>query len=135
MVAEDHAVREVLKKVVADSAINAQQVEALENFVRQDWVIDQNEAKFLFRVNHAVGKNDEDCPQWTQFFVTSIARLVVFDLNTPGQIDEAEGDWLAEMLDENSVGNDSELALIAEIKKNTTSVSGKIAQRLPTNDE
>jgi len=135
MVAEDHAVREVLKKVVADAAINAEQVQELENFVRQDWVIDQDEAKFLFRVNHAIGEYDENCPQWTKFFVTSIARMVVFDMNTPGQIDTAEGDWLGEMFDEFSVGNESESALIADLKKTTSSISGKIAQRIQPDTE
>jgi len=136
MVAEDHPVREVLKNVVADAAINADQVRELEKFVREDWIIDDREAKFLFRVNHALGDNQDDCPEWTRFFVYTIARLVVLDMNTPGQIDEAEGDWLGEMFDEYSVGNDSELALIAELQKTTTLIAGKIGQRIqPANEK
>jgi hypothetical protein len=134
MVADDHPVREVLKQVVADSAINADQVRELEKFVRQDWVIDEQEAKFLFRVNHALGQDFEDCPEWTEFFVSSIARLAVLDMNTPGQIDEAEGDWLGEMLDEYSIDNVSEKQLLAELQKTTSSIAGKIGQRIQPSD-
>lgn len=130
MVAEDHPVREVLKNIVASSTINAEQVRELESFVRQDWVIDETEGKFLFRLNHALGEDFEGCPEWTHFFVTSITRMVVLDMNTPGQIDEAEGDWLGEMLDEFSVANESEQKLLAEIQKTTTAIVGKIGQRI-----
>lgn len=127
---ENHPVREVLQNVVQNAAINADQVKQLEQFVREDWVIDENEAKFLFRVNKALGDNEDDCPEWTQFFVTSISRLVVMDMNTPGEIDETEGDWLAEMLDEFSIDNDSEKKLIFELQKTTSSIAGKLGQRI-----
>lgn len=134
MVAEDHPVREVLKKVVEDASINADQVRELESFVRQDWVIDDQEGKFLFRVNHALGAEFESCPEWTSFFVNSITRFAVLDMNTPGQIDESEGNWLGDMLDEYSVGNVSENQLLAEIKKTTTSIAGKLGQRIQPTD-
>ena len=134
MGSEDHPVREILKQVVQDTEINADQVKELERFVKQDWVIDQDEAKFLFRVNEALGSNHDDCPEWSQFFVTSISRFVVMDMNSPGEIDEAEGNWLAEMLDEFSVDNESEKKLIYEIQKTTSSIGGTLGQRIQSFD-
>ena len=134
MGSENHRVREVLKDVVEQRTINPDQVKELERFVREDWVIDENEAKFLFRVNHALDSNEDDCAEWIQFFVTSIARFVVLDMNSPGEIDEAEGDWLADMLDEFSVDNDAEKKLIFELQKTTTSIAGKLAQRIQSTD-
>ncbi|MFK7766262.1 MAG: hypothetical protein AB8B55_03390 [Mariniblastus sp.] len=130
MVAENHPVREVLKKVVADGSINAEQVKELEQFVKGDWVIDEQEAKFLFRVNQALGSNHDDCSEWTDFYVTSICRLVVMDMNSPGQIDSEEGDWLSSMFDEYAVENDSQKKLIFELQKSTTSIEGKLGERL-----
>lgn len=134
MGSENHPVREVLIKVLQDNAINADQVKGLERFVREDWVIDGDEATLLFRVNKAIGCNEDQCAEWTQFFVTSISRFVVMDMNTPGEIDESEGDWLAELLDEYSVDNKSEKALIFELQKTTSSIGGKLGQRIQSFD-
>jgi len=126
MDSENHPVRNVLQKVVQDAAINADQVKELEEFVNADWVIDQDEAKFLFRVNRALVDSEHICREWTEFFVTSISRFVVMDLNTPGEIDEAEGDWLADMMNEFSIDNESERKLIFELRKTTSSIGGKL---------
>jgi predicted transcriptional regulator len=130
MSTDDHPVREVIKEIVGDQTISAEQVRTLEKYVKEDWVIDQNEAKLLFRMNKALKSNHDDCPEWTKFFVTSISRFVVMDMNSPGEIDETEGDWLAEMLDEYSVENASEKQLILEIQKCTTSIKGKLGERI-----
>ena len=130
MVAENHPVREVLKQVVTQTTVSAEQVRILEQFVKQDWVIDEHEAKFLFRVNQALGSNHDDCAEWTDFYVTSICRLVVMDMNSPGQIDSEEGDWLASMFDKYSVDNDSQKKLMFELQKSTTSIKGKLGERL-----
>lgn len=117
MGSENHPVREVLEKVVEEKTINPDQVKDLERFVRKDWVIDEEEAKLLFRVNRALDGNEDDCAEWTDFFVTSISRFVVLDMNSPGEIDEPEGDWLADMLDEFSVDNDAEKNWFSNFKK------------------
>jgi len=127
---DNQPVRDVLKEVLADQSINAEQVRELEKFVGKDRVIGQNEAKFIFRINQALGSNHDDCVEWTQFFVTTISRFVVMDMNSPGEIDESEGDWLAGMLDEYSVGNHSEKSLLLEIQKCTTSIKGRLSERI-----
>lgn len=134
MGSENHPVREVLRNVVKNAEINAEQVKELEQFVRKDWVIDEEEAWLLFRVNKALGSDHLECPEWTEFFVSTISRFVVMDMNSPGEIDEAEGDWLANMLEEYSVDNDTERKLIYELQKTTTSISGKLGQRFQSLD-
>ena len=59
----NHPVRNVLKEIFDNSSINAEQVKYLEDFVRQDWVIDKTEAEQLLRVNHSLNQNDESCPE------------------------------------------------------------------------
>ena len=135
MDSENHPVREVLQQVVQDAAINADQVKELEGFVNADWVIDEDEAKFLFRVNKALGDSEHVCPEWTEFFVRSISRFVVMDLNTPGEIDEAEGDWLADMMNEFSIDNESERKLIFELRKTTSSIGGKLGTWIQSFDK
>ena len=79
----NHPVRNVLNEIVDSCCINAEQVKSLEDFVRQDWVIDKNEAEQLLRVNHALNQNDESCPEWSAFFVTSISRLIISGIPVP----------------------------------------------------
>ena len=92
MVAEDHPVRKLLREVVSATVVSCEQVAILEDFVRKDWVVDRKEAHLLFRVNEALGSNHDDCPEWVNFFSTTICRFVVMDMNTPGEVDETEGD-------------------------------------------
>ena len=133
--ADHQEVRDILTSVVETKIITADQVSVLEKFVRADWVIDANEAALLFKVNEALGSNHDDCPEWTSFFVTNICRLVVMDMNSPGQIDKEEGDWLEEMFSNYAVGNLSEDALIAELKKLSSSIDGAVSSRFESTEE
>ncbi|MDA7918352.1 hypothetical protein N9Z44_03960 [Mariniblastus sp.] len=130
----NHPVRDVLKEIFDSSSINAEQVKVLEDFVRQDWVIDKTEVEQLLRVNHSLNQNDENCPEWSAFFVASISRLIIFDMNSPGEIDMEEGDWMASMLDKYSIGNNSEKQLLLEIQKLTSSIKGKLGDRIQPNE-
>ena len=123
-------IREILKKVVELGKITPEEVKAIEAYLESDGIIDQSEAKLLFRINHALESNHDDCDEWIEFFVTNICRYVVMDMNTPGQIDAEEGDWLAEMFDDYSIDNVAEQALIRDIKKLTSSIDGRIRERI-----
>ena len=132
---DNHPVREMLQKIVQEATINADQVRELERFVKEDWVIDEDEAKLLFRINGALEGSDNICPEWTQFFVASISRLVVMDMNSPGEIDESEGNWLAEMMNEFSIDNESEQKLILELQKTTSSIGGRLGSWIQSFDK
>ncbi len=125
---ESHPVRVVLSQILSDGIINDDQVRELEQFVAEDWVVDQDEVELLFRVNQAIHLNDEACQKWSEFFVSSVGRLVVMDMNSPGQIDEEEGNWLAEMLDKYAVGNETEKQLFFDLRNTTSSIEGKLSE-------
>ena len=126
----NHPVRDILKNIFDSCSISAEQVKHLEDFVQQDWVIDKNEAEQLLRVNHALNQNDENCPEWSDFFVTSISRLIIFDMNSPGEIDAEEGDWMTSMLEKYSIGNKSEKQLMRKIQKLASSIKGKLSDQI-----
>ena len=127
---DSHPVREVISQIVDSKSINPEQVDRLEKFVAEDWVIDQDEVHLLFRINQSIGPKDEDCPSWTKFFISSVSRLVVMDMNTPGQIDEAEGNLLAELLDQYATANETENQLLWDLRNTTSSIGGKLADRI-----
>ena len=119
---------EILEKIMKDGVVDKREIDALERLVKADWVVDRHEVELLFKVNKAIGENDDQCPGWTRFFVATVTRLIVADMETPGTIDADEGDWLGEVFEAHSVGNDTEKQLIYDIQNTTTSVSGKISK-------
>ena len=119
---------EILEKIMKDGTVDSQEVEALEEMVKADWIVDRHEVELLFKVNKAVGENDEDCPQWSKFFVATVTRLLVADMETPGTIDAEEGDWLGTVFESNQAGNKTEKDLMFEIQNTTTDISGKISE-------
>ena len=121
---------QILEKVMADGVVDADEVRALDCKLKQDWVVDRGEIELLFRVNKSLGERSDTCDEWTSFFVDNVSRLLIMDLDTPGEIDEAEGDWLADVLDQHSVGNTTELALIDALRKGTSRIAGRITQRV-----
>jgi len=121
---------EIIKRIIANGAVDLYDVRTLERQVRSDWIVDRREVEELFRMNHAIGDHDEDCPAWTDFFVATASRLIVLDLETPGEIDKNEGDWLEDLLDRYSVGNQSEKKLLDEIRMTAKKISGGVSKRI-----
>ena len=118
---------QILEFVKEGGQINRQAIDALTGHLNADWIIDLNEAEFLFQVNAAIGSRDEENEPWTAFFCDNISKLVLFDLHTPGEIDETEGNWLADMLDRFGCGNHSEKTLVESIRDQAKSVAGRFA--------
>ncbi|MEM7476455.1 MAG: hypothetical protein AAF483_15805 [Planctomycetota bacterium] len=116
---------EVLAQILDSGVVTAAQVGALQKCVDADWVVDKQEAETLLRANHALGENDEDCPEWGDFFIASITKLLVRDMETPGEIDPQEGDWLGNALELHGVNNSSQQRLLREIKETTSKIEGK----------
>lgn len=121
---------EILEKVLGDGQVDADEVRALERRLQRDWVVDRGEVELLFRVNRALGEQAEPCGEWTEFFVNHVARLLIMDIDTPGEIDQAEGDWLAGMLDQYGTGNSAESALLGALQRSASRISGRLVERL-----
>ena len=115
---------------MADGAVDADEVAALQKHLDADWVVDRAEVELLFRVNQLLGPKASDCPAWTQFFVENVARLLVMDIDTPGEIDQDEGDWLADLLDRFGTENETQGALLKALASGASKVAGRVAPRL-----
>lgn len=96
-------------------------------------MIDKTEVEQLLKVNHSLNQNDENCPEWSIFFATSISRLIIFDMNSPGEIDSKEGDWMVLMLHPYSPSNKSEKQLLIEVQKLASSIKGKLGDLIQPN--
>lgn len=119
---------EILEHVRDGGTLDQQGIDFLAGHLNKDWVIDLHEAEFLFQVNEAIGDRDEEMPGWTQFFAEQIAKLLLFDLHTPGELCETEGNWLADQLQKFGCGNQSEQVMLEMIRDQAQSLNGRFAQ-------
>ena len=118
---------EVLRKIDSTKKVTAADVEILADKVNQNWTIGLSEAEILFKVNKSV---DEVCPEWTEFFVSSISRLIVMDMNTPGEINDSEGDWLADMFQTHAADNSTQESLVHELRNLSGKIGGRIGEQI-----
>ena len=85
--------QEMKSELLADGIIDANEVKELEVVLYADGKIDEDEANFLFELNDAVSGKDND-PAWNTLFVKAISSYLLDDENSPGEIDDAEAEWL-----------------------------------------
>lgn len=87
--------------------------------------VSREEADFLFDLNDATsGKLNH--PSWKELFVEAISKHLLEDEVSPGEIDEAEGDWLVAHIESDQQYDENEKALLANIKKSAKSITGKL---------
>lgn len=118
---------EVLRQIISTKKVTAPEVKILSDKVNQNWKIDLSEAEILFRVNKSV---NDICPEWTEFFVSSVSRLIVMDMNTPGEINDSEGDWLADMLEAHGADNATQKSLVYELRRMSGKIGGRIGEQI-----
>lgn len=121
---------QILEKIMADGLVSSDEIKALKQKLDEDWIVDRSEVELLFKVNKSLGDRDETCEDWLPFFVDNVSRLIIMDLSTPGEIDQSEGDLLADLLDQNGVNNASETALLTALSRDAKRISGRISERL-----
>ena len=121
---------EILRQIILTKKVSAADVKTLSDKVNENWKIDLKEAEILFKVNQSIGDADDKCPDWTEFFVNSVSRLIVMDMNTPGEIDESEGDWLADMFLAHAAGNTTQERLVHELRNLATKIGGRIGGQI-----
>lgn len=120
----------ILNDILTTNTVSPEQVQALDKYVHADWVVDRGEAELLFKANQSIGPMDEACPAWTDFFSDTVTKLVLMDMESPGEIDKEEGDWLGELIEKHPAGNASEKKLFADIEKISSKIEGKAASHL-----
>lgn len=122
----------LVKDIIADGVVDAAEVKQLEKVLFEDGKIDREEADALFAINDAVSGNANDA-SYKDLFVKAIASHVLEDEDTPGVIDEAEGDWLASKIEGDGEVDEVEKALLIHLEKEAEGIeSVRLADLIAT---
>lgn len=119
------------KAVIADGIVDASEVRMMKKVVYGAGSgagegVDRAEADMLFDINDATTDNEGHDSSWKEFFVEAIAKHVLEDEVSPGEIDEAEGEWLISRIEGDDQYDENEKALLAHIKVNAKGIVGKL---------
>jgi hypothetical protein len=106
---------ELKDSILADGVIDEAEVAQLRKELYADGVIDKEEAEFLFELNDAVSGNDNHS-SWEAFFVEAISSYLLDDETSPGEIDDAEAEWLLAQIQGDGQLDKTEKALLSNLK-------------------
>ena len=120
---------ELKKDLLSDGIIDLEEVETIKHIIYEDGKIDREEANFLFELNDAVTGKD-NAPEWKELFIDSITAYVLEDEKSPDVIDEDEADYLYEQINGDGQIDDTERALLENIKAKAKNFPEKLASLL-----
>jgi hypothetical protein len=80
-----------------------------------DGTIDKEEAEFLFDLNNTVSGKDNHS-SWQLLFVEAITSFLLNDEQSPGEIDDAEAQWLLAKIQGDGQLDQVEKALLENLK-------------------
>lgn len=120
---------ELKKDLLSDGIIDVEEVETIKHKIYEDGKIDREEANFLFELNDAVTGND-NAPEWKELFIDAITAYVLEDEMSPDVIDEDEADYLYEQINGDGQIDDTERALLENIKAKAKNFPEKLASLL-----
>ena len=118
---EEVSLEELKKELLTDGKIDAEEVNRLREALYADGKIDQEEADFLFEINDAVSGKANDS-SWKAFFVEAITDYLLNDEESPGVIDEEEGKWLGEKINNDGKLDTVERALVVSLRRKSKSM-------------
>jgi len=116
--------KELVKDIVADGVVDADEVAEMRKRLFADGVIDREEADFLFAVNDAVSGN-KNVPGWRKLFVEALTDHVLGDRASPGEVDDKEAAYLIAKIKGDKQVDDVELALLVNITAKAKATSPK----------
>lgn len=120
---------ELKKDLLSDGIIDVEEVETIKHKIYEDGKIDREEANFLFELNSAVTGKD-NAPEWKELFIDAITAYVLEDEMSPDVIDEDEADYLYEQINGDGQIDDTERALLENIKAKAKNFPEKLASLL-----
>lgn len=120
---------ELKKNLLSDGIIDVEEVETIKHKIYEDGKIDREEANFLFELNDAVTGKD-NAPEWKELFIDAITAYVLEDEMSPDVIDEDEADYLYEQINGDGQIDDTERALLENIKAKAKNFPEKLASLL-----
>ena len=116
---------DLLKAIVADGVVDADEVKNLRERLYADGRIDQDEAEFVFDINDAVSGNSNDA-SWQELFVEVICDYLLKDETSPGAVDDEEATWLLKKIQGDGQLDATERALLQAIGSRATSLADKL---------
>ena len=120
---------ELKKNLLSDGIIDVEEVETIKHKIYEDGKIDREEANFLFELKDAVTGKD-NAPEWKELFIDAITAYVLEDEMSPDVIDEDEADYLYEQINGDGQIDDTERALLENIKAKAKNFPEKLASLL-----
>lgn len=117
------------KELLADGIIDSEEVKTIKAVIYEDGKIDKDEADFLFELNDAVS-GKENAPEWKGLFVDAITAFVLEDEVSPNEIDDDEAEYLYNQIKGDGQVDDTERALLENIKAKAKSFPEKLASLL-----
>lgn len=120
---------ELKKALLEDGIIDAEEVKTIKDVIYEDGKIDKEEADFLFELNDAVSGKD-NAPEWKGLFIDAITAYVLEDEVSPGEIDEDEAEYLYNQIKGDGQVDDTERALLENIKAKAKNFPEKLASLL-----
>ena len=120
---------ELKKDLLSDGIIDVEEVETIKHKIYEDGKIDREEANFLFELKDAVTGKD-NAPEWKELFIDAITAYVLEDEMSPYVIDEDEADYLYEQINGDGQIDDTERALLENIKAKAKNFPEKLASLL-----
>lgn len=117
------------KQLLEDGVIDADEVTLLRQELYADGVIDREEADFLFDLNDATS-GQSNHPSWQALFVEALTDHLLKDEESPGEIDQAEAEWLIARIEGDGTIDDNETALLQNIKAKATTVADTLRAKL-----
>ena len=124
------APREVIESICQDGKVDQAEIDALNAALGSDWQIDREEAQLLFQINDATQQNEANADGWGELFVNAIVQFTVFDMNSPGEIEQEEASWLIDQLVQHPLLDQNEETLLKTIKKQATRVDETLIEFL-----
>lgn len=130
----EFTLKSVKEAVLDDGVVDLEEVQMLKKVIYGEGgaggtSVDRSEADLLFEINDAVTGKD-NTTEWTEFFVEAISSHVLDDDESPNEIDEAEGDWLISQIEGDGEYDETEKALLANIKAKATAITGKLKLKI-----
>ena len=120
---------ELKKDLLSDGIIDVEEVETIKHKIYEDGKIDREEANFLFELQDAVTGKD-NAPEWKELFIDAITAYALEDEMSPDVIDEDEADYLYEQINGDGQIDDTERALLENIKAKAKNFPEKLASLL-----
>lgn len=114
---------DIEREIIAVGTVDAHKAGALRERLFADGKIDREEADFLFRVNDAVAGKAND-PAWRSLFIQAMTQHVLADETSPGELDEAEWNYLKGKIDNDGKVDAVERDLLVNIAKKAKKTPG-----------